>query len=74
MMPGKLVADPTGYIFTCLVGYRALLGPIGGRMIADDIVVRRRWLDVLGLDRFDEQGRSRLAADPIALPFPETVR
>jgi sarcosine oxidase subunit beta len=29
-------------------------------------------LDVadLGLDRFDEQGRSRLATDPIALPFP----
>ncbi len=29
-------------------------------------------LDVsdLGLDRFDEQGRSRLAPDPIALPFP----
>jgi sarcosine oxidase subunit beta len=25
----------------------------------------------LGLDRFDETGRSRLAADPIALPFPE---
>ena len=25
----------------------------------------------LGLDRFDEQGRSRLATDPIALPFPE---
>ncbi len=25
----------------------------------------------LGLDRFDERGRSRLAADPIALPFPE---
>jgi sarcosine oxidase, subunit beta len=28
---------------------------------------------VLGLDRFDESGRSRLAADPIALPFPEKV-
>ena len=29
-------------------------------------------LDVsdLGLDRFDEHGRSRLAPDPIALPFP----
>jgi sarcosine oxidase subunit beta len=27
----------------------------------------------LGLDRFDEQGRSRLAADPIALPFPESA-
>ena len=25
----------------------------------------------LGLTRFDQQGRSRLAADPIALPFPE---
>jgi hypothetical protein len=24
----------------------------------------------LGMDRFDERGRSRLAADPIALPFP----
>ena len=24
----------------------------------------------LGLDRFDAEGRSRLATDPIALPFP----
>jgi sarcosine oxidase subunit beta len=28
-------------------------------------------VDDLGLGRFDEHGRSRLAADPIALPFPE---
>ena len=28
---------------------------------------------ILGLDRFDENGRSKLATDPIALPFPETV-
>jgi sarcosine oxidase subunit beta len=29
-------------------------------------------LDVsdLGLDRFDEAGRSRLATDPVSLPFP----
>jgi sarcosine oxidase subunit beta len=27
----------------------------------------------LGLDRFDADGRSRLAPDPIALPFPETA-
>jgi len=27
----------------------------------------------LGLDRFDEHGRSRLSPDPIALPFPETT-
>jgi sarcosine oxidase subunit beta len=32
-------------------------------------------LDVspLGLDRFDEAGRSRLATDPVALPFPERI-
>jgi sarcosine oxidase, subunit beta len=28
---------------------------------------------ILGLDRFDAQGRSRLATDPIALPFPDVV-
>jgi sarcosine oxidase subunit beta len=28
-------------------------------------------ISMLGLDRFDASGRSRLAADPIALPFPE---
>jgi sarcosine oxidase, subunit beta len=27
----------------------------------------------LGLDRFDDQGRSRLVTDPIALPFPSAV-
>jgi hypothetical protein len=27
----------------------------------------------LGADRFDAAGRSRLAADPIALPFPDAV-
>jgi sarcosine oxidase subunit beta len=27
----------------------------------------------LGLDRFDENGRSRLTPDPIALPFPERI-
>src|SRR3954462_10378538 len=29
MMPWKLIADPSGYIFTWLIGYSALLGPIG---------------------------------------------
>jgi sarcosine oxidase, subunit beta len=28
---------------------------------------------VLGLDRFDEAGHSKLAADPVALPFPPTL-
>jgi len=39
MMPWKLVADPSGYIFTWLVGYSAVLGPIGGIMIADYYVL-----------------------------------
>lgn len=46
MMPWKLVADPNGYIFTWLIGYSALLGPIAGIMIADYFVLRSRFLDV----------------------------
>lgn len=49
MMPWKLVADPSGYIFKWLVAYSALLGSIGGVLIADYFVVRRRTLDLLGL-------------------------
>jgi NCS1 family nucleobase:cation symporter-1 len=41
MMPWKLVADPSGYIFTWLIGYSALLGPIGGILICDYFVIRR---------------------------------
>ncbi|MEY2508950.1 MAG: nucleobase:cation symporter, family [Verrucomicrobiota bacterium] len=53
MMPWKLVADPSGYIFTWLVGYSALLGPVGGIMIADYFVLRRRHLNVNALYRHD---------------------
>ncbi|HWA85629.1 MAG TPA: NCS1 family nucleobase:cation symporter-1 [Opitutus sp.] len=49
IMPWKLVADPSGYIFLWLVAYSGLLGPIGGVMIADYFVIRRRHLDVLNL-------------------------
>ena len=49
MMPWKLVADPSGYIFMWLVGYSALLGPIGGIMIADYYVWRRKQLHVAAL-------------------------
>ena len=49
MMPWKLVADPSGYIFTWLVGYSALLGPIGGIMIADYFFLRHRKLNVPAL-------------------------
>ena len=49
IMPWKLVADPSGYVFTWLVGYSALLGPIAGILIADYFVVRHRQLDAAAL-------------------------
>ena len=49
MMPWKLVADPNGYIFTWLIAYGALLGPIGGILIADYFVYRRTKLNVRAL-------------------------
>jgi len=52
-----LVADPSGYIFTWLVGYSALLGPIGGIMIADYYILRRRQLHLAGLYRTDSEYR-----------------
>jgi NCS1 family nucleobase:cation symporter-1 len=44
IFPWKLVADPGGYIFTWLVGYSSLLGPIGGIMIVDYFFIRRQQL------------------------------
>jgi nucleobase:cation symporter-1, NCS1 family len=46
IFPWKLVADPTGYIFTWLVGYSSLLGPVGGIMIADYYFIRKQQLNV----------------------------
>jgi nucleobase:cation symporter-1, NCS1 family len=51
MQPWKLVADPTGYIFTWLIGYSALLGSIGGVIIADYYIVRRMELNLPDLYR-----------------------
>jgi NCS1 family nucleobase:cation symporter-1 len=67
MMPWKLVADPSGYIFTWLVGYSALLGPIGGIMIADYYVWRRRQLDVADLYRAEGQYRFSNGYNIVAL-------
>ena len=46
IFPWKLIADPTGYIFTWLVGYSSLLGPIGGIMIVDYYFVRKQQLQL----------------------------
>jgi NCS1 family nucleobase:cation symporter-1 len=57
MMPWKLVADPNGYIFVWLIAYGALLGPIGGILIADYFVYRKCRLDLDAL--YDEAGEYR---------------
>ncbi|HYO59147.1 cytosine permease, partial [Archangium sp.] len=51
LFPWKLIESSGGYIFTWLIGYSALLGPIGGIMVADYFLVRRRELVVEDLYR-----------------------
>ena len=41
MQPWRLLADPSGYIFTWLVGYSGGLGSIGGVLIADYWIVNK---------------------------------
>jgi NCS1 family nucleobase:cation symporter-1 len=55
MLPWKLYADAAAYIFTWLIGYSSLMGAIGGILIADYWVLRRRELDPVEL--FKLQGR-----------------
>jgi sarcosine oxidase subunit beta len=60
----------------CAGGAGMMWGPAVARAAADVALTgSTEVLDVspLGLDRFDEAGRSRLATDPIALPFPDKV-
>jgi NCS1 family nucleobase:cation symporter-1 len=46
IQPWKLIADPTGYIFTWLIAYSSLLGAVGGILIADYYLIRGAKLDV----------------------------
>jgi sarcosine oxidase subunit beta len=65
-VPGTVVASAGGH--------GMMWGPGVARAAADLVLTGGTdVLDVseLGLDRFDDAGRSRLAADPIALPFPQ---
>jgi sarcosine oxidase subunit beta len=60
----------------CAGGAGMMWGPAVARAAADVALTGSSdVVDVgsLGLDRFDEAGRSRLAIDPIALPFPEKI-
>jgi sarcosine oxidase subunit beta len=73
--PGLTPAGETiaGLTVASAGGHGMMWGP-GVARVAADLAIRGTTALVdagdLGLDRFDEQGRSRLATDPIALPFP----
>jgi len=49
IFPWKLIADPNGYIFTWLIAYSSLLGPVGGIMIADYFFIRKKTLSAADL-------------------------
>jgi len=53
-MPWKILESTEGYIFTWLVGYSALLGPVAGIMLVDYYLLRGTRLDLKEL--FDEHG------------------
>jgi sarcosine oxidase subunit beta len=66
ILPGVTVASAGGA--------GIMWGPAVARAAADVALTGTSAITdtaALGLDRFDEAGRSKLATDPIALPFPE---
>src|ERR1035438_6173866 len=66
-----------GVTVACAGGAGMMWGPAVARIAADMALGRRSdVLDAspLGLGRFDDRGRSQLATDPIALPFPEVAQ
>jgi len=54
IFPWKLIADPDGYIFTWLIAYSSLLGPVGGIMIVDYFFIRKKELNAV--DLYQEKG------------------
>jgi NCS1 family nucleobase:cation symporter-1 len=67
IQPWKLYNDPTGYIFTWLVAYSALLGAVGGVLIADYYPLRKTRLDLAGLYRREGPYWYAAGFNPVAL-------
>jgi len=67
MQPWKLVNDPTGYFTRWLIAYSGLLGAVGGVLIADYFVIRRKRLDLAGLYQQDGPYWYAGGFNPIAL-------
>ena len=55
MMPWKILTSTQGYIFTWLIGYSALLGPIAGILMVDYLFIRNRQLEAAAL--YEPDGR-----------------
>jgi sarcosine oxidase subunit beta len=76
---GPLLTDDgpiTGSVVASPAGHGMMWGPAVAQVAADLTTTGEcTWLDLtdLGLDRFDADGNSRLAPEPISLPFPESV-
>ncbi|MEH3139152.1 MAG: FAD-binding oxidoreductase [Mycobacterium kyogaense] len=76
---GPLLTDDgpiEGTVVASAAGHGMMWGPAVAQVAADIVRSGRcDWLDLtdLGLDRFDADGRSRVAPEPISLPFPETT-
>jgi NCS1 family nucleobase:cation symporter-1 len=67
MFPWKLLESTGAYIFTWLIGYSALLGPIAGIMLADYYLIRRTELDRDDLFRHDGRYGYRNGVNPAAM-------
>lgn len=67
MFPWKLLESAGAYIFTWLIGYSALLGPIAGIMVADYFLVRKTNIEVSDLFRRDGRYRYRNGWNPVAV-------
>lgn len=67
ILPWKLLESTGSYIFTWLIGYSALLGPIAGIMLADYFLIRRTELNRDDLFRHQGAYGYRAGWNPIAL-------
>lgn len=76
---GPLITDDgpvQGTVVASAAGHGMMWGPAVAQVAAELTKFGEcDWLDLtdLGLDRFDVDGNSRLAPEPISLPFPETL-
>ncbi len=67
IFPWKLISDPSGFIFTWLVGYSALLGPIGGILITDYYLLRHQELSLPDLYQHEGRYTYHRGFNPVAL-------